>query len=157
MKKRNKVFSGIFLFIIILAVLFIFRIGKMNVGLFIDKLGLTKNSFQFIVDDKISYEDLFIYWFGETDYTKGEEFNKILIYHRKFQSDILDSYGKNVFLIKYKDTDCKRVGILKLHAYSKHNYKIDLKLDGENLIIDWSIKNWYETDIYQGSDTVRIN
>jgi hypothetical protein len=131
----------------------------MNIGLFIDRLGMTKNSFQIDVDKSISPNDLYIYWFGEPDYYTKEnedELNRILVYHRKFQSDIVDSYGENRFLIKYKDTYYKGTSIFKLQAYSKHKYKINLKLEEENLIIDWSIKNWYDSDIYQGLDTVKV-
>jgi hypothetical protein len=48
------------------------------------------------------------------------------------------------------------MGILKLHAYSKYNYKIDLELIKDDLIIDWSIRNWYDPKIYQGRDTIKI-
>jgi hypothetical protein len=131
----------------------------MNIGLIIDRLGMTKNSFQVDVDKSISSKDLYIYWFGEPNYhTKenADELNRILVYHRDFQSDIVDSYGKNKFLIKYKETYYKGVGFFKLHTYSKHNYKVNLKLEDENLIIDWSIKNWYDSDKYQGLDTVKV-
>ena len=147
------------LIIVCISLIFIFSViilGKENVGLCIDKLGLTKNSFRFNVDKNISCKDLYIYWFGETEYTKGEELNKILVYHQKFQSDILDSYGKNEFLIKYKDINYKKMGILKLHPYAKHNYKVEIKLEDDNLIVGWCIENWYESDKHQSVDTINI-
>jgi hypothetical protein len=159
MKKKNKYFLYIIPFFITFVIMFFLWLGKINIGLFIDRLGITKNSFLIDVDKSISSKDLFIYWFGEPDYYTKEnedELNRILIYHRKFQSDIIDSYGGNRFLIKYKDTYHKRMGIFKSQAYSKHNYKINMKLEDEKLIIDWSIKNWYDSDIYQGLDTVKI-
>jgi hypothetical protein len=159
MKKKNKYFLTIVLFIITFVIIFFLWIGKMNIGLLIDRLGITKNSFQIDVDKSISSKDLFIYWFGEPDYYTKEnedELNRILIYHQTFQSDIVDSYGKNRFLIKYKDIYYMGVNILKLQAYSKHNYKINLKLEADNLIIDWSIKNWYDSDISQGLDTIKV-
>jgi len=154
MKKKIALFI-----IICISLFFIYLVtvlGKKNIGLCVDRLGLTKNSFQLKIDKNVSCKDLYIYWLGETEYTKGEEFNKILIYHQKFQSGILDSYGKNEFLIKYKSVNYKKMGILKLHPYAKHNYNVGIKLDADNLIINWSIENWYEHNIWQGNDTIRL-
>ena len=157
---KKKFYIGIALIVVMFTLLLIFGIGKVNIGLFLDKLGLTKNTFYINIDKDISSKDLYIYWFGEPDYYIKEDENKlnrILIYHQKIQSDILDSYGKNWFLVKYKNISYRKIGVFKTHAYSKYNYKIDLRLDEDNLIIDWRIKNWYNTEIYQGMDTISID
>lgn len=159
MKKKNKYFSCIFLFFIVISIVVFLWIGKMNIGLIIDRLGMTKNSFHIDIDKKLSSKDLSIYWIGESDYyikEDEEKLNRILIYHQKFQSDILDSYGKNRFLIKYKDINYKKIGILKLHPYAKHNYKIRIILEDDNMIINWSIKNWYDPNVVLGTDTIRL-
>jgi len=159
MTMKKNFYIGIILITIIFIFLLVILVGKMNIGLFFDKIGLTKNTFEISVDQDVYSKDLYIYWFGEPDYYIKEDYeklNRLLVYHRKMQSDILDSYGKNWFLIKYKNISYDKIGILKLHAYSKHNYKIDLKLSEDNLIVTWNIKNWYDSEIYQGRDTIKI-
>lgn len=145
----------LFLFPVLTIFLCVFFIKeKKNIGLFIDKTGLTKNTFNINIDNNLSHKDLFIYWLGETEY--HEDINKVLIYHHKLQSDIPETYGKNRFLLKYKKIRFSKIGILKLNPYAKHKYTISLKLHNNNLIIDWNIRNWYDPDIFSGNDTIKI-
>ena len=130
-------------------------LGKFNVGLIIDKIGLTHNKFDIIIDKKIPPKDLYIYWLGEHGSGIKEECSKLQIHHLGDKMDIPDLYGKNAFVIKYKDKLYNKMGIYKFHGFSKYHYKIDLKLEGDNLIIDWSISNWYDPKVWQGCDTIR--
>jgi hypothetical protein len=46
-----------------------------------------------------------------------------------------------------------KMGILKLYAFAKHHYSIDLNLKDTLLIVDWSIENWYSEKI-SSTDTI---
>lgn len=155
-KKRSKILLILVLFVLILSITIFSFLGKVKVGLFIDKMNLTHNSFIINVDKSVIQSDLYLYWLGETEYTDEKVKNKILIYHHKIQSDIPDSYGKNWLLIKYKDKVYNKAGILKLYPYAKHDYKFDIRMQDENFIINWKISNWYTPDIYQGTDTLKL-
>lgn len=156
MKNNKKRICMTLLSIIVGLVIFsIIFTRKEKIGLFFDKLGVFHNSFLIEVDKSISTNDLYIYWFGETDYTNDREYNKILVYHRNFQSDILDSYGKNRFVLVYKEITYEKIGIFKTHPYSKYNYNIKIKEEKNNIIINWNIENWYEQGL-TGSDTILV-
>ena len=130
-------------------------LGKENVGLIIDRIGLTNNKIQINIEKQINPNDLYIYWIGETEYTRGTEHNQMLIYHTVLQSDIPSSYGKNKFIIKYQDKTSDKIAIFKKHAFSKYNYTFNCKLENDVLIVSWSIINWYDAD-NKGSVTIEL-
>lgn len=132
----------------------VFKFWKPEMGIIIDRTGFTKNNVNVIIDNAISRKDLYIYWHSETDDPK--EFNQLLIYHFSKMQEIPSSYGKNFISIKYKNIVYNKIGLFKYQASSKHNYNISLKIENDNLIIDWYINNWYDPDIIQGSDTIKI-
>ena len=153
---KRKIALIILTIFLIIMIIFSHLLGKQRIGLVIDKTGITNNKFQITIDEKINPNDLFIYWIGETEYTRGKEYNQMLIYHIVLQSDVPPSYGKNRFMIKYKDKSSDKAGILKLYAYSKHKYVFDIKLDNDILDIKWCIKNWYDPDSFEGSISLDI-
>lgn len=118
---------------------------KRLVGLSMDKIGITRNTYDIRVDDELR-PFIYIYWLGENG-TKDDD--RMLLYHRTFCQDIPDCYGRNQLVVKAKtdSTLYSKMGYLKLYAFSKHNYYIDLKLKDTLLIVDWSIDNWYSEKI----------
>ena len=46
-----------------------------------------------------------------------------------------------------------KIGILKLHAFAKHNYEINLSMNDTLLIVHWNIDNWYSKKISR-TDTI---
>ncbi len=127
--------------------------GKQGVGRIIDRIGITKDSYVIQVDDKIK-KDIFIYWLGESGIR--DEHNRELIYHMSLTSKIPSSYGKNILEIKYKNICYNKIGIWKTYAYAKYNYLIKISTIDNNLQIEWSIKNWYDSEIMQGFDTIKF-
>ena len=106
-----------------------------------DKIGITQNTYDIHIDEDLR-PYIYIYWTGDNGVNDSD---KILLYHRSYFQEIPNYYGKNKFLIQTESDSVlyNRIGILKLHAYSKHNYKIDLNLSDTLLILSWSIDNWY--------------
>ena len=156
MKWKNVIFICFpIILIVVISTLFFNKQFKIFLGTGIDILGFTKNTFQINIDPKLSSNDIYLYWMSPTEYGSENEMNKLLVYHRNFQIDIPDSYGKNIIVLKYKDLTSNRMGIFKKHACSKYHYKFDIKLDNNDIIINWSIKNWYDTDSLEG--IIRMN
>jgi hypothetical protein len=140
----------IFIFI---SISYFYFFHKRELGLVIDKMGMRSNTYKIAIDDEIQ-RDTYIYWLGEVPFHAKK--NQLLIYHRTLQADILPSYGKNWILIQVRNISYTKMGIFKYESYSKHNYLIDIKLENESLIINWKISNWYDLDIYQGIDTIKL-
>lgn len=46
------------------------------------------------------------------------------------------------------------IGIYKPESFSKHNYRINVKLVDDKFVVDWCISNWYEPEMIQGIDIV---
>lgn len=132
-------------------------VERMNVGLLVDKLNLTHNTIHVEFDENISLKDLYIYWLSEGEYSDESLENRLLIFHKKKQCDIPDTYGKNRFLIKYKNILYYKAGILKKYAYSKYHYNFNFRLEDNIFIVDWKIQNWYDPYIYQGIDSLEIS
>jgi hypothetical protein len=122
------------------------------IGLAIDKMGITQNTYNIRIDDKIE-PYVYLYWVGENG---TNDVDKLLLYHRTFYQRIPDnSYGKNRILIKTKSDSMlyDKIGILKLHAFAKHNYEINLSMNDTLLIVHWNIDNWYSKKISR-TDTI---
>ena len=139
MKKRILV-------VLIVSILTLLGIEKSSsikeyIGLVMDKIGITQNTYDIHIDEDLR-PYIYIYWTGDNGVNDSD---KILLYHRSYFQEIPNYYGKNKFLIQTESDSVlyNRIGILKLHAYSKHNYKIDLNLSDTLLILSWSIDNWY--------------
>ena len=124
---------------------------KELVGLAIDRMGMTRNTYDIRVDEKLR-PYIYIYWLGENG---TEVKDRMLLFYRTFNQGIPDCYGKNNFVIKTKSdsTLYNKMGILKLYAFAKHHYSIDLNLKDTLLIVDWSIENWYSEKI-SSTDTI---
>ena len=148
------------LMIIIMLLLLISVLFKFNktysayeyIGLAMDKMGITQNDYKICVDDKIK-PYIYIYWIGDNG-TNDED--RLLLYHQTFYQEIpKNSYGKNKILIKTKSDSLlyDQIGILKLYAFSKHNYEIELRMNDTLLIVHWSIDNWYSKKISK-TDTI---
>ena len=123
------------------------------VGLAMDKMGITRNDYKICVDDKIR-PYIYIYWIGDNG-TNDED--RLLLYHQTFYQEIpKNSYGKNKILIKTKSDSIlyDKIGLLKLHAFAKHNYEIKLSMNDTLLIVHWSIDNWYSKKISKTDTTV---
>ncbi|MDR2037603.1 MAG: hypothetical protein LBQ60_06740 [Bacteroidales bacterium] len=101
--KRLKIGLIFVLVFLIISSFLIYLLGRENIGLAIDRIGVTKNKFHITIDEKINTKDLYIYWIGETEYTRNTEYNQMLIHHVVLQCDVSPSYGKNKFIIKYQD------------------------------------------------------
>jgi len=154
--KNKKIKIGLFfsLVLILIILLSVALIGKKGIGLIIDKVNLSKDTYDIQIDKDIR-NDVFIYWFGET-VDKGEK-NRMLIYHKTFQAKIPSSYGANWIEIRYKDIIYNKIGIWKIYAYSKYNYCIDVSKDNNNLLVQWKIVSWYDSkDSSIGKDTIKI-
>lgn len=128
--------------------------GKIYIGLAMDKMGITENTLNIHIDDKLK-PHISIYWNGDNGTPIPD---RILLYYRGVSQEAIPAnyYGKNLLIIKTKSdsTLYNRIGLLKTFAYSKHNYKIDMRLKNDSLlIINWSIDNWY-SDKTQMTDTL---
>jgi hypothetical protein len=152
--KYLKTTFIVLLLIIEIFLFFSFLFGKQGFGRVIDKIGISDNSFDIQIDKELQ-KDLFIYWFGETEFTNDSIKNKLLIYHRNLQADIIDSYGPNRFLIQYKELSFDKIGVWKTYAYAKHKYFIKIRKEQKKLIFEWKISNWYEM-VINGNDTVEL-
>lgn len=130
---------------------YMYNFQKNLLGRICDKAGITKNTFEVEIDKKIE-NYTFIYWYGETPYPAKK--NRLLIFHRFPQSDIPASQGKNWIRIQIGDFIYDNIGIYKPESFSKHNYRINVKLVDDKFVVDWCISNWYEPEIIQGIDTV---
>lgn len=131
---------------------YMYAYQKRVLGLICDKVGITKNTFEVEIDKKLEYYT-FIYWYGETPHPAKK--NRLLIFYRFPQSDIPPSPGKNWIKIQiFEDIIYSNMGIYKLQSFSKHNYRISIKLVNDSVIINWRIDNWYETEVMQGNDTI---
>lgn len=144
----KKIISILILVIVILLLSNIdcLSITKRYVGLFIDKIGITHNSFDISIEDRLK-SDTYIYWMGDNG-TKEPDI--LLLYHRGlFQNIPTDYYGKTKLVIKMNSDSIlyDKIGLLKLESFSKHNYKIELKQRDSLLIINWSIDNWYSEEL----------
>ena len=146
--KRISLYLGAV--VLLASAIILYRVNRVIpikglVGLSVDKIGITRNSYDIRVDDELR-PYIYIYWLGENG-TKDDD--RMLLYHRTFSQGIPDYYGKNRFLIMTKSDSMlySRIGLLKLYAFSKHKYYIDLKLKDTLLIVDWSIDNWYSEKI----------
>ena len=115
---------------------------KEYVGLVIDKIGITQNSYNIRVDKKLK-PYIHIYWLGDNG-TKNAD--NLLLYNGTIYQKIPENYyGKNKIVIKTKSDSIlyDKIGILKLNAFSKHNYLINLSQKDSLIIIEWNIDNWY--------------
>lgn len=151
MKKIKNVYL-ISLILTSVSTVYIYTFHKQTIGMIGDKIGITHNTFDFIIPERLlQYAQIF--WVG--DYEEGLEPNRMLLYYRFPQNDIPDFYGKNRIEIRIGKMIYDRIGVLKLCYFAKYDYKIHLKEDNNNLIINWEISNWYEPDIWQGTDTIK--
>ncbi len=140
--------------IIILGIISLYMIGgKEVIGQIMDKSGMTSNKYEITVDKEFLY-DTFIYWYGET--VKGPKDNRLLFYHRNEIMEIPSFYGVNGFEIKYKTITYDRIKFFKTFPYSKYNYIIKIKFVDGDMVVEWKIYNWYDPDVLQGSDTIKI-
>lgn len=126
---------------------------KEELGLMCDKLGFTSNTYDIRIEKELE-NYTFIYWLGETPHPAPK--NRLLIFYRFPQIDIPSSQGKNWLKIQIGEMIYDRIGIYKTEGYSKHDYHINVKVRNDNLIINWRINNWYNSDIVQGVDTVTL-
>lgn len=126
-----------------------------EIGIAIDKLGITQNQIKFVtIPEDIKYSNAInIYWKGETAIDSVQ--NSILLYHRGIkQADMPSAYGKNRLIIQIGDICLDRIGIFKKEAFSKHNYDIKMFLEKDTLFISWNIGNWYNSNIIEGSESI---
>jgi len=151
MLNKNRIIIIVVLILLCITAYFLF-LGKKQAGRLIDKINLSNNSYDIQIDDRL-INDIYIYWLGENS---TREHNKMLIYHRSLQSEIPPSYGANKLLIKHKGEIYDKIGVWKEYAYSKYVYSIKINKVDSFLVIDWKIKNWYDPDIMQGNDTIKI-
>lgn len=154
MKRIYKIICIIIGLALLFFVLLFFISGKKGIGQIIDKIGFTQDLYEINISKDLIM-DVYIYWYGET--TNGPKDNKMLIYYRSQQSKIPPSYGINTLEIRYKDICYDKISIWKTHAYVKYNYNIKIsKIQKNKLLITWHISNWYDPEIYQGRDTIRL-
>ena len=155
--KKKSIKMGLFgfLFFALIIILSFTLLGKKGIGLIIDKINLSKDTYNIQIDKDIR-KDVFIYWFGET-VIEGEK-NKMLIFYKTFQAKIPPSYGANWIEIRYKDAICNKICIWKINSYSKYKYNINVNKENDNLLIQWKIDSWYDLEDFSiGGDTIRIS
>ena len=152
----RKLWLYLGLIVLLVSTIVLYRLNSVRpikelVGLSFDRVGITRNTYDIRVDDKLR-PYIYIHWLGENG---TEVDDRMLLFYRTFNQGIPDCYGKNKFVIKTKSDSnlYSKMGILKLNAFAKHHYFIDLKLNDTLLIIDWSIDNWYSEKI-SSTDTI---
>ena len=152
----RKLWLCLGLIVLLVSTIVLYRLNSVRpikelVGLSFDRVGITRNTYDIRVDDKLR-PYIYIHWLGENG---TEVDDRMLLFYRTFNQGIPDCYGKNKFVIKTKSDSnlYSKMGILKLYAFAKHHYFIDLKLNDTLLIIDWSIDNWYSEKI-SSTDTI---
>ena len=152
----RKLWLYLGLIVLLVSTIVLYRLNSVRpikelVGLSVDRMGITRNTYDIRVDDKLR-PYIYIYWLGENG---TEVDDRMLLFYQRFNQGIPDCYGKNRFVIKTKSdsTLYNKMGILKLYAFAKHHYSIDLKLNDTLLIVDWSIDNWYSEKI-SSTDTI---
>ena len=152
----KKLWLYLGLIVLLASAIVLYRLNSVRpikelVGLSVDRMGITRNTFDLRVDDKLR-PYIYIYWLGKNG---TEVDDRMLLFYQRFNQGIPDYYGKNRFVIKTKSdsTLYNKMGILKLYAFAKHHYFIDLKLNDTLLIVDWSIDNWYSEKI-SSTDTI---
>ena len=152
----KKLWLYLGLIVLLVSAIVLYRLNSVRpikelVGLSVDRMGIIRNTFDLRMDDKLRPYN-YIYWLGENG---TEVDDRMLLFYQRFNQGIPDYYGKNRFVIKTKSdsTLYNKMGILKLYAFAKHHYSIDLKLNDTLLIVDWSIDNWYSEKI-SSTDTI---
>ena len=152
----RKLWLYLGLIVLLVSTIVLYRLNSVRpikelVGLSFDRVGITRNTYDIRVDDKLR-PYIYIHWLGENG---TEVDDRMLLFYRTFNQGIPDCYGKNKFVIKTNSDSnlYSKMGILKLYAFAKHDYFIDLNLKDTLLIIDWSIDNWYSEKI-SSTDTI---
>ena len=152
----RKLWLYLGLIVLLVSTIVLYRLNSVRpikelVGLSFDRVEITRNTYDIRVDDKLR-PYIYIHWLGENG---TEVDDRMLLFYRTFNQGIPDCYGKNKLVIKTKSDSnlYSKMGILKLYAFAKHHYFIDLKLNDTLLIIDWSIDNWYSEKI-SSTDTI---
>ena len=116
--KRISLYLGAV--VLLASAIILYRVNRVIpikglVGLSVDKIGITRNSYDIRVDDELR-PFIYIYWLGENG-TKDDD--RMLLYHRTFCQDIPDCYGRNQLVVKAKtdSTLYSKMGYLKLYAF----------------------------------------
>lgn len=154
MKKEYKIILLTAVFIILLMIALFLTIGKYGIGQIIDKWGITHDVYEVKVDKEF-WKHTYIYWYGGSNNVPKD--NRMLFYYLSKQADIPPFYGDNGFEIKYKETTYDKIRFWKMFSYSKYNYYINIKPFNNNMIVEWHISNWYDPEIYQGRDTIKLD
>ena len=139
--------------IIILFISAAFLIGNKQMELirFPERISLVKNDLYVVIDQAIDKNDLKIYWIGEAD--RSGEYDTLLVYDNGIIAPIPDRYGKSYLQLIYQGVAYNKIGVLKLKKWYKHDYNIRIIPSGENILIEWSVENLYES--YNGIDILK--
>ena len=99
----RKLWLYLGLIVLLVSTIVLYRLNSVRpikelVGLSFDRVGITRNTYDIRVDDKLR-PYIYIHWLGEN----GTEVDDgMLLFYQRFNQGIPDCYGKNRFVIKTK-------------------------------------------------------
>ena len=120
-----------------------------------EKISLVKNKLIFESTSDIDIDSLGLYFVKQPKNLRHPIYDTIILYNGgKIINTIPSEYGKNYFILKYKNVMYNKIGIWKKKAWYKHNYHIQVYIIDSKLVVNWDISNKYETT--SGLDTISL-
>ena len=92
----RKLWLYLGLIVLLVSTIVLYRLNSVRpikelVGLSVDRMGITRNTYDIRVDDKLR-PYIYIYWLGENG---TEVDDRMLLFYQRFNQGIPDCYGKN--------------------------------------------------------------